>query len=751
MWTIPRIKENKEFEYVSEDRSSFMVDLSIVDKDSFRGPNKPANELNRHLSLKRRLSTCITQDQIVDYRFRCNILAGVPGIGKTSTVESVALSWGRDPLYSFTNEKSFRYIFLFSCRKLNEYRNRSITFEQLFEYEFNIQLKMLSNVDGRQVLIIVDGIDEIESLASIFETTEIDEIYQLLHEMIKDQSCIFPGHTTLIVGRPHTISTLKRFQHQIGPIRVIQILGFDSRSISTYVDKFCHGNEALLNRIMDKINGSATVKAMAAIPQLLSSICSIYSWEFTDLHVEKKTELFVWTIISFLKHQFSQFNGMLPRQLMKEDAVKKFLSAIAKLSYDLIFDNRILFDVNEVKELQTSDPLLKALLDAFVQRIDTFSSHCQFTHLIVQEFFAAVHCYVSGKTIGSLLEREFYDIAEFYAGFACADQNCLETDDDDIVALFIRNVPPRFRRSFRKSFTKPRKPSIPSLASEVFSLLEGWKISCDTFCSIFYELISVDDTVPDCITFPRHADIILSGLTPLQVVRLNHFLTCILRRDENGHSPLALNNVIVTIKRTEFTDSSEYRRCLQLLPSFREVAFVNCSFGGHVLEDFACTARTNGSLLEKVSFKSCNIIEDDLCTLAKCIPKIRRFSFESVKLGLRVTEAIVYQLIHQDHSLSFKLIELELCNCGMNDFCTEELRKALHLIEVVNLSDNAINSVRMYMLVNWWTFRKRCEPDIFKLKTLILRNCSGSPTIARQLKQIYQANLDASNLDLFID
>ena len=725
-----------------------MVDLCIVDRDTFSGLNKPTNELRRHLRIQRRPSTFVYQHQIIDPQFRCNVLTGIAGIGKTSTIENIALSWARDSSYFY--DKSFRYVFLFNSRKLNEYRKKSVTFEQLFKSEFNIQLKTLSNVNGNEVLVIIDGIDEIESLLSILETNDVDEIYHLLHELIKDQSSIFPGHTTLLAGRPHVISTLKRFQHHTGPIRIVQIQGFDDRSICTYVQKFCHDNEMMVNRIIGKINGSVTIKAMAAVPQLLSSICSVYSWEVSNLRLEKKTELFVWVFLSLLKHQFPQFSGMLPHQLMSEAAVKKLFSAISKLSYDLILDNRILFEESEIKELGTSDPLLKQLLDAFVLRINTnLASRCHFAHLIVQEFLAAIHCYISGKTISSLLEREFYEIAEFYVGFASADQNSLATDGN-VVSLFIRNIPPRFRRSFRQSFTKPKKPSVLSIAADIFSFWERWRLSFETFCCLFYELFKIEDAIPECIAFANHTDIILSGLASFQVVRLNYFLTRLLTPDENNHGPHSLKNVTITIKHSEFSEKSGLGLCLQLLRSFKEVSFINCSFDGNILKNFciAGIGNGNGSVLEHASFKDCNFTTDNLLLLADCIPLIQEFSLESITLNLTIIEAITQKLLEESHSPHFKLRDLGLRNCSLDDFCIEALCKAFHLIETMDLSDNPINSVRMDMLIRWVEVRKHFDQDKFNLKTLILRNCSSSPAVLKRFKMRLQEKVADTKVDL---
>lgn len=725
-----------------------MVDLSILDQESFNGSSAPTNELNRHLHFKRRISTAVAGDQIIDPRFRCNLLTGVAGIGKTSTIENLALIWGRDPTCFDMEDFGFRYVFLFSCRKLNEYRNRSLSFEQLFECEFNIQLKSLRNIDGQEVLIIVDGIDEIESLVSILNGDEVDDVYKIFHEIVQEQSSILPGHSNLLAGRPHVIPILKRFQQQTGPMRIVQILGFDSTSITQYVNKFCHDNQVMVNRILGRIEDSPSVKAMASIPQLLSSICSIYSWEITDLHLEKKTDLFVWAFLSFLKHQFPQFSGLLPDTLMSQKAVKKFVSAIAKISYDLIADNRILFEENELKELSTSDPMLKKLLDAFVLRVDSSSpSNYQFVHLIVQEFFAAVHCYVAGIEFQSLMKRELYQIAEFFAGFASADQKCSETNED-IVAHFIRNVPPRFRRSFRKTLSKYAKPSVLSLAQELFQLMEGWKISFDVFCSIFYELFNVGDVVPKCINFAGHADIILSHSSSLQVVRLNHFLTSLLTQDEHGHGPSALDDVIVTINDTDFSSSVECFTLLQLLGSFKEVSFVKCSFDTDALKCFCNFPFC--SFLQSVCFDRCSIPKEAISCLSHCIPKIHRFSLVGIKLNLKMIEIIVQRIIECGYSSEFQLNELVLRNCELDDFCIEALFKAVHLIETLNLSENEINSVRIDLLFKSVSFRKQCEPGRFKLRTLILRNCSQSH-IARRLRSYSTSNVQGDIPYLIIE
>ena len=678
------------------------------------------------------MSNLVCQHEIVDPKFRCNILTGVAGIGKTTVIENIALSWARDPKYF--GKGFFRFVFLFSCRKLNEYKRRNLTFEQLFEAEFNIRIQSLSKIDGSEVLIIIDGIDEIDSLLSLFGTSKIDAVYELLHEMIKDQSCLFPGHTTLLTGRPHAMPTLKRFEYHTGPIRFLQIQGFSSHSVSTYIQRYCHNNETMAKRIMDKIDGSVTIKAMATIPQLLSSICSIYSWEVPDVKLEKKTELFVWVFISLLKHQFPQYNGMLPNQLMSEVPVKKFFSAISKISYDLMLDNRIFFEESSVEELGRSDPLLNRLLDAFILKADAkLSSNRQFTHLIIKEFFAAAHCYISGISVSSLLEREFFEAAEFYVGFASADQST--GTDDDIVALFIRNIPPHKRRSFYKS--RPKKPSVLSIAGTIFSFWEGWKLSCDIFCSLFYELMNAGYSVPECISFPKHADIILSGQTSYQVIRLNHFLTRMLTQDDCLHGWNSFKNVTITINHTDFSNDSGFALCLKLLRSFKEVSFINCSFAANTLKHFYFTSSVGVSYLSDgcVSFKECDLSDENIAHLARFIPEVQKFSIESVSLNFKAVDSIVREILNEGHSTKFKLKDLSLRDCSLDDFCIEALCKAFHLIETIDLSGNSINNVRIDMLIRRVKAMKRGDTEKFCLKTLILRDCSTSPALVRQLKK----------------
>jgi len=756
-WNIPRIKDNKEFEYIREDRDSLMVDLCIFDENSFRGIHRSANELSWHLRLRRQLSNLVCQHEIVDPKFRCNVLTGVAGIGKTTVIENIALSWARNPMYF--GKGVFRFVFLFSCRKLNEYRRRKFNLQQLFEAEFNIRIQSLSKIDGSEVLIIIDGIDEIDSLVSLFDTSKIDAVYELLQELIKDQSCYFPGHTTLLTGRPHTMPALKRFQYHTGPIRFLHIQGFNSHSVSTYIQRYCHNDETMAKRIIDKIEGSLTIKAMATVPQLLSSICSIYSWGISDVQLEKKTELFVWVFISLLKHQFPQYNGMLPHQLMSEGPVKKFFSAISKISYDLMLDNRILFEESCVEELGRSDPLLNKLLDAFILKADTkLSSNCQFTHLIIKEFFAAVHCYTSGISVGSLLGRELYEVAEFYVGFASADQST--ATDNDIVALFIRNIPPQKRRSFYKS--KPKKPSVLSIADTIFSFWEGWKVSCDIFCSLFYELMNTEFNVPECITFPKHADIILSGQTSYQVIRLNHFLTRMLTQDDNFHGRDSFTNVTITINHTDFPNNSEITLCLKLLRSFKEVSFISCSFAANTLKHFFFARNagvrysSNGcgsplglaSFLTRVSFKECDLSDEDIAHLAMFIPGVQNFSIESVNLNFKAVDTIVREILNESYSTKFKLKFLSLRDCSLDDFCIETLCKSFHLIETIDLSGNFINNVRIDMLIRRVKAMRKDGAEKFCLKTLILRDCSTSPALVRQLKKF---RADSTRVNVLFD
>ena len=711
--------------YKSEDRTSFMVELTLVNEQSAASsPVKAANELSHHLLQRRHSSSLLDLPDIIDPSLKCSLLSGMAGIGKSSTVENLALCWAKRQLGSL----DFDFVFLFSCRNFFRYQKKQINAEKLFLEEFNVNYRNLNNVDGSRVLIIFDGLDEVESLSSILKEVASEDIYNLLREMIKEKSSIFPGHTTLLVGRPHVLSTLKRFQMLTGAFRVVQILGFTKAAIQSYVGKFSCNDILLQQHILQKIFENTSVKAMARIPQLLCSICSVYSWETKDLQLEKKSELFLWTLLSFLRHHFPQFAGLPPNELLSHDVVSSFILIIAKLSYELLKDNRIIFDKKEVKELETEDVLLKRLLETFLAKVETFDKfpQYQFRHLIIEEFFAAVHCFVSNISACKLMNKEFYEITEFLAGLVRGNERI----SSSIVSIFAKNILKNYgekHNSFRKRAAsigrKKKHQSVAMIAEEVFLQWKQWKISCDVFCSVFYELFDKDDTLPKCIQFNDQFDVLLSSLTSLQVVRLNHFLECM---SGNGIRGLeSLRNLRLCISSTDFSESGEFCNLFCSLTTVKDVRFVQCTFRGKSL-DILCTAILTSQHhcpLSGLSFRYCNLSNNQLSGLTKCASCLGKFSLVGELVRLDVTQRLVNEILRALSGFRCYIRELELRDCKLDGFCFDEIGKLLRILETVNLSGNVVGRLTISNIIQSVGRQKKLEPITHKLKTFVLRNC----------------------------
>ena len=213
-------------------REQVFVDLSLVQYSSKE--TRIAEELSGFLKQQREVPECklITTEEILPEDSKIAFVRGVAGIGETSLVERIALSWAT----SQDCFARFEYLFLIKCRELDHSQNADI--DTFFLEMFGVRLEDIRD-KGERILVVLDGLDEVPELESVIQQSTT------LNELIKQSFGPIPGHSTIITGRPHIESILKRNQDKVfGILRIVEVSGLQTKM----------ANCILRNSLMEMMN-----------------------------------------------------------------------------------------------------------------------------------------------------------------------------------------------------------------------------------------------------------------------------------------------------------------------------------------------------------------------------------------------------------------------------------------------------------------------------------------------------------------
>ena len=402
------IDRNKEFVFRERDRMKFMAKLNVVNSRII--DEEIAGELQKHLEMLQNKSKdhCIGIGEIIREEGLCCFIRGIAGVGKTSLVKYINLKWARGEMYN----DLFDFVFLIKCRELGQVGKA--TLEEYFEREFGINPESIRN-QGNRVLIIIDGIDEVADLEySLKNNTS-------LRRLLKKDCAFLPGHSTIITGRPHVESSLKKHQHCVtGEIRVIEITGLTREAVTSYIEVFANGNMEIQSRIKRVIGSSPNIAILSRIPQYLNSLCCILAIEKEGIEIGKMTPLYVWIFVSFIRQHMLYFDKE-PFEIFEEEKISKFIRTISEIAFALLLDNKIIFAKGDFKvfdDIIENDNEAKKMLEVFVIRKKTmFGSSYHFKHLSLHEFFAAVYCYQTNICVLELMRRKLFTVVQFVCGF----------------------------------------------------------------------------------------------------------------------------------------------------------------------------------------------------------------------------------------------------------------------------------------------------------------------------------------------
>ena len=351
-------------------------------------------------------------EDILDENHKNVLVVGRPGIGKTSLSTKLLRLWASGE--AFNGNQHFNVVFLLKFRRFNN-NNANLNLRDLLAAAETVQslddaLWDFIKQEPTKVLLIFDGLDEYSRKEDI-KAQEDDPTYKnsveekmpfsvLYNKLVEGK--LLPGVSIVTTTRPTAVKCVRHVPFQ----RTVEIRGFTSDDVKEYVKNFTRGNPEAMKKMWEHIKSNINLFSFCYIPMNCFLIChcllQIILSESSQALPTKMTDIYKITVKMFLFNHNRE--GFSPQELARlksthmdqpfdkmPEEFRKILNSLGKIAFKGIEEGRLLFESSEVSELEDCG-LLHKLPDLKRKALDDppKSQFC-FTHLTVQEFFAAKH------------------------------------------------------------------------------------------------------------------------------------------------------------------------------------------------------------------------------------------------------------------------------------------------------------------------------------------------------------------------
>ncbi|XP_015755118.1 PREDICTED: NACHT, LRR and PYD domains-containing protein 14-like isoform X1 [Acropora digitifera] len=347
-------------------------------------------------------------EDILDKEHKNVLVVGRPGIGKTSFSTKMLRLWASGEAFN-RDALVFNVVFLVKFRRFND--NPKLSLRDLLTRAETVEClddsvwELVQN-EPTKVLLIFDGLDEFSRKEDILAQEDYNNnvkekmpVSVLYKKLAGGQ--LLRGASILTTTRPKAVEYVSRVKFA----RTVEIRGFTSKNVEDYVEKFCRDCTGAKEKIWEHIKSNTNLFSLCYIPvncflichcllqiflsgssaQLPTKITDIYQMTVKMVFFNHNREKWSLNKLETLKetHMYKRFENF-PEEL------KEFFDRLGKIALKGIKEGRLLFESSEVRGLEDCG-LLHKLPNLQPKRplIDPPKSQFCFTHLTVQEFFAA--------------------------------------------------------------------------------------------------------------------------------------------------------------------------------------------------------------------------------------------------------------------------------------------------------------------------------------------------------------------------
>uniref|UniRef100_A0A3P8Q514 NACHT domain-containing protein n=1 Tax=Astatotilapia calliptera TaxID=8154 RepID=A0A3P8Q514_ASTCA len=360
-----------------------------------------------------RPETTIRQEDIFklppgrDKPIRTVLTMGVAGIGKTVLTQKFTLDWAEDKA-----NQDIQFIFPFTFRELNVLKEEKFSLVGLVHHFFTETKEAgICSFEDFQVVFIFDGLDECRLPLDFHKTTILTDprkstsVDVLLINLIRGK--LLPSARLWITTRPAAAN-------QIPPDivgMVTEVRGFTDPQKEEYFRKRFRDEEQA-SSIISHIKTSRSLHIMCHIPVFCWITATVLEFVMKNKESEDLpktlTELYLRLVLFHLKTKDIKYDGG-----AETDSCKKMIESLGKLAFDQLQKGNLIFYESDLTECGIDIRAASVYSGVFTQIFKADECHmftdvvyC-FVHLSIQEFFAALHVYLTFINSGvNLLKKQ---------------------------------------------------------------------------------------------------------------------------------------------------------------------------------------------------------------------------------------------------------------------------------------------------------------------------------------------------------
>ncbi|XP_043754473.1 protein NLRC5 isoform X1 [Cervus elaphus] len=314
---------------------------------------------------------------------RVRVLLGKAGMGKTTLAHRLCRKWADGEL------DRFQAVFLFEFRQLNLITG-SLTLQQLL---FDVYLRpeaspeavfqhLKENADG--ILLIFDGLDEILQPCSDKETADPEDPASALTLFSRlCRGTLLPGCWVMAMSRPGKLPACLPTE-----VATVHMWGFDGPRVEEYVNHF-FSDQPSQEAALAELRADRHLRSLCAVPALCRVACLCLHHLLPDRSPGQSAAL----LPTMTQNYVQMLLTLNPRGVLPAEP----LLGLGEVALSGLESGKVIFSAGDIPASTLAFGAALGLLTSF--GVCTGPGHQDmgyaFSHLSLQEFFAALHLMAS--------------------------------------------------------------------------------------------------------------------------------------------------------------------------------------------------------------------------------------------------------------------------------------------------------------------------------------------------------------------